>query len=115
MTMKKLTNKLEKEDAQKLFAPISKEFLKERDVAEKKMFGTTALTVKGKVFVFPWKGRVVFKLPIERVEEIIASKKGVYFDPGHGRISKEWVAITPRTESECINIAKEAKNFVSKK
>ncbi len=113
--MKKSTNKLENEDAQTLFEPIAKKFLKERDVAEKKMFGTTALTIKGKVFVFPWKGRVVFKLPKERVEEIIASKKGIYFDPGHGRISKEWVAINPNTDSECINLAKEAKNFVGKK
>ena len=95
------------------FEKIRKTLLKEHDIAEKKMFGTTALTSKGKVFAFLWKEKLVLKLPKDRVSDIIASKKGAYFDPGHGRISKEWVTITPSTQNEWINLSKEAKAFVA--
>lgn len=104
---------MQKQNSEISFEAIRKAFLKEPNITEKKMFGTIALTIKGKVFVFSWKGRLVVKLPKERVEEIVASKKGVYFDPGHGRISKEWIGVTPTTKSEWLNLAKEAKNFVS--
>lgn len=76
------------------------------------MFGTTALTVKGKVFAFPWKGNLVVKLSSDRVAEIVASKKGIYFDPGHGRTSKEWVAVFPKIQKQWLTLASEAKDFV---
>lgn len=94
------------------FEPISKVFLKQSGVAEKKMFGTTALINKGKVFAFPWKGNLVVKLPKEQVSEIVATKKGIYFDPGHGRTSKTWVAVFPNVKKEWLKLAREAKEFV---
>lgn len=110
--MKKTGKKLHEAEAQTLFEPIAKAFLKESGVTEGKMFGTSVLKIKGKVFVFPMKGKLVVKLPRDRVAEIVALKKGVYFDPGHGRISKEWVAVAPSAESEWLNLAREAKAFV---
>jgi hypothetical protein len=100
-------------DTPSFFEPIAKAFLKQEGVAEKKMFGTTALTIQGKVFAFPWKGKLVLKLSKGRVAEMVASKKGVYFDPGHGRISKEWVTVEPKLSGQWHSLAVEAKEFVT--
>jgi hypothetical protein len=32
------------------------------------------------------------KLPRERVDELVEAGAGHRFDPGHGRLMKEWVA-----------------------
>jgi Rieske Fe-S protein len=101
-----------KSDIQAFFDRLKNKLSAEQGITEKKMFGTTALCVKGKVFVFPWKGTLVFKLPAERVAEIIAAKKGNYFDPGHGRTSKEWVAVKPLPPREWSKLVQEAKEFV---
>lgn len=102
-------------DAQTFFDPIAKSFLKESNIAQKKMFGTTALTNKGKVFAFPWKGNLVVKLPKEQVAEIVASKYGIYFDPGHGRTSKEWVEVYAKVQNQWLDFAREAKKYVKLK
>ncbi len=88
--------------------------LRQKAVSEKKMFGTTALCVGGKVFVFPWKKNLVFKLPEERVQQIIAAKKGEYFDPGHGRTSKTWVAVYPNAKRQWSKLIEDARTFVEK-
>jgi hypothetical protein len=36
------------------------------------------------------KGRFVAKLPRGRVDELVSGGSGEYFDPGHGRLMKEW-------------------------
>lgn len=76
------------------------------------MFGSTALKVKGKVFAMMVKGDLVVKLPKERVEALIGAKLGAYFDPGHGRLMKEWVAIESKAEAQWLTLAKEAEQFV---
>ncbi|SRR5260370_42490150 len=80
-----------------------------------RMFGSPGLKVGGKVFSMLVKGRLVVKLPRQRVEAIIASGSGEYFDPGHGWPSKEWVAIHPNDESHWLNVSEEAMNFVTSK
>lgn len=79
--MKKMAKSLNDTDTQTLFETIAKALLKESGITEKKMFGTTALCVKGKVFAFPMKGNLVVKLSKDRVAEIVASKKGGLFRP----------------------------------
>lgn len=100
------------DNAQILFAGMAKTFLKESGVTEGKMFGTSVLKIKNKVFAFPMKGMLVLKLPENRVAEIVDSKKGIYFDPGHGRISKTWVAVSLSTKNEWLKLSKAAKDFV---
>ncbi len=49
--------------------------LPEKSVTEKTMFGTTALCIGGKVFMFPWRETLVLKLPAESVERLVAPKR----------------------------------------
>jgi hypothetical protein len=51
------------------------------------------LKVDGKIFAMHSKGKFVAKLPKDRVDELVRAGKGEYFDPGHGRLMKEWVSL----------------------
>ncbi len=54
-----------------------------------------ALKVNGKIFaMMSSKGDFVVKLSKERVSELIRTGRGTAFDPGHGRLMKQWVVIT---------------------
>jgi hypothetical protein len=57
------------------------------------------------------KGKFVAKLPKERVDDLVRQGKGDYFDPGHGRLMKEWVALTAGRPS-WVELAREAHRFV---
>lgn len=77
-------------------------------------FGSAALRVDNKIFaMLSSKGAFVVKLPRDRVECITALGKGEQFDPGHGRVMKEWVSLAPETEDEWLDLAREAMLFVS--
>jgi hypothetical protein len=80
-----------------------------------KGFGSGALKVNGKIFaMMSSKGAFVVKLPKERVDELVSTGKGEYFDPGHGRLMKQWVAVhSPKTG--WTRLAQEARNFVGEK
>ena len=57
------------------------------------------------------KAQFVVKLPRERVDELVRLGIGEYFDPGHGRLMKEWVALDGH-HSLWVNLAKEARDYV---
>jgi hypothetical protein len=75
-------------------------------------FGSTALRVHGRIFVMLTDGRLVLKLPARRVDELIASGDGQRFDPGHGRLMKEWLSLEPASGAEWLALAREAMAFV---
>lgn len=77
------------------------------------MFGAPGLRISGKVFATLYKGDLVLKLSSDRVQELIGSRDAVLFDPGHGRVSKEWVALKPRLVDRWAALAREALEFVS--
>jgi len=100
--------------AGQLFDFVVDSFKRESDVSSAKMFGATGLRKGAKFFAMLYKGNLVVKLPAERVEELVKSKKGKPFDPGHGRIMKEWVAIEPSgNKQEWLALAQEASRFVA--
>ena len=76
-------------------------------------FGSTALKIDDKIFAMLVKGRLVVKLPRRRVDELVASGDGERFDPGHGRLMKEWLALEPTSEVEWLPLAREAMEFVA--
>ncbi len=58
------------------------------------MFSSSnVLSLNGKIFAMQVKGKLVVKLPKQRVDELVAARVGTCFDPGHGRLMKEWISI----------------------
>jgi TfoX/Sxy family transcriptional regulator of competence genes len=100
-------------DADTLFDEVSRTFLRTPNVTTAKMFGSSALKVKNKVFACFYKGRLVLKLPKERVDELVADGGAVHFDSGTGRPAKEWVAIDASRGKEWRTLAKDAQKFVA--
>lgn len=111
--MKKMPKKKTAADGEvdPLFAPIARTFEKDREVTVGKMFGSAGLKVNGKVFAMVVKGKLVAKLPKPRVDELVASGDGEPFDPGHGKLMKEWVSVSSRKPS-WLELAREAHRFV---
>jgi hypothetical protein len=64
------------------------------DSAGGRRFGSEALRVGGSIVAMLVQGRVVLKLPRERVEALISAGDGAPFDTGRGRPLREWVALT---------------------
>jgi hypothetical protein len=84
--------------------------------AGKKGFGSSALCVGGKIFaLLSSKGRFVVKLPRQRVDELVAAGHGDRFDPGHGRVMKEWLELGDGYEKEWLPLARAALQFVGPK
>jgi hypothetical protein len=78
----------------------------------RRAFGAGALKVGGKIFAMPAQGTLVLKLPEARVNALIAAGRGQRFDPGHGRIMREWIALAGE-ESDWLDLAREARGFVA--
>ena len=56
-------------------------------------FGSTSLKTAGKIFAMLVKDRLVVKLDRRRVDALVTAGEGERFDPGHGRVMKEWLAV----------------------
>ena len=84
--------------------------------SSKKGFGSSALRINNKIFaMLSSKGKFVIKLPKQRVDSLCASGIGERFDPGHGRIMKEWLAVEPTSGENWLALAREAMKFVALK
>jgi hypothetical protein len=77
-----------------------------------KMFGSTALKVNGKVFAMLVRDKLVVKVPRARAAILIEAGHGEAFDPGHGKVMKEWVAVGP-DQVAWVTLASEARKFVA--
>jgi hypothetical protein len=82
-----------------------------RKAAGGRKFGSNGLRVNGKLFALFTQGTLVIKLPRDRVAALGAAKIGKPFDPGHGRLMKEWLAVTS-PKASWIDLAREAHAFV---
>ncbi|MDB5039378.1 MAG: hypothetical protein JWN27_104 [Candidatus Eremiobacteraeota bacterium] len=79
-------------DADELYAGLVKAELTQPDVALGRALQNEVLQVSGKIFAFLKTGRLVVKLPAERVRELIAAGGAVPFTSGV-RVMKEWVCV----------------------
>ncbi len=75
-------------------------------------FGSDALKVDGSIFAMVTGGRLVVKLPRDRVDALIASGTGRPFDSGRGRPMKEWLAVAGDDPGTWTALAGEALEFV---
>ena len=82
--------------------------------AGKKGFGSAALQINGKIFAMLNNGRLVVKLPRQRVDALVAAGDGECFDPRRdGRFMKEWLTVEPLSEEGWLPLAREAMEFVA--
>jgi hypothetical protein len=93
---------------------VVKAFAKARDVTRetRKGFGSGALKVRDKIFAMMTPaGLFVVKLPKARVETLVAAGVGTRFEPGPGRVMKEWLVVES-PDADWVELAKEARTFV---
>ena len=96
------------------FERVAETFADDRQVTTGKMMSSMGLKVNGKIFAMLVRGRLVAKLPKDRVDDLIRSGAGERFDPrGGGRLMKECVVLT--SAKHWTEIAKEAHRFVKGK
>jgi hypothetical protein len=75
-------------------------------------FGSGALKVNGKIFAMMTpRDEFVVKIPKARVDELVNRGIGERFEPGPGRVMKEWLALD-RHPALWTGLAKEAYQFV---
>ena len=77
------------------------------------MMSLYGLKVDGRVFAMFGRKQFVTKLPKARVDELVASGVGKHFDPGHGRLMREWVVVA-QGGPDWLELAKEAYEFVKR-
>ncbi len=94
------------------FVPVIAAFAGDRFVTTGKMMASVGLRVNGKIFAMMVRGKLVAKLPKDRVDGLVRSGAGEYFDPRRdGRLMKEWVVLAG-DKPDWVEIAKEAYRFV---
>lgn len=80
-----------------------------------KGFGSSALTVGGKIFaMLAPKHGFVMKLPKARVDELVDCGEGTRFEPGPGRVMKEWFVVDAGSDLDWATLASEAMKFVAR-
>lgn len=97
-----------------VFAQLADELTGTRsDVEPSRMFGSTGLKVRSKTFAMLVKGRLVVKLPRDRVDHVVGAGAGDRFDPGHGRLMREWISLRPTDPATCRALVTESLTFVA--
>ena len=81
----------------------------------RRAFGASALKVGGSIFAMLQDGRLVVKLPAQRVAKLIADGDGEPFGAGKGRPMREWVAVPYADEARWRALAEEALAFVGRR
>jgi hypothetical protein len=94
-----------------VFAPVAAAFARDASVSAGRLMASYGLRVDGKIFAMSWRGRLVAKLPRARVDALVDSGNGDRFDPGHGRLMKEWISVAEGDE-DWLALAREAYAFV---
>lgn len=79
---------------------------------DRRGFGSSALSVYGSILAMLSRGRLVVKLPRDRVDALIESWTGGPFDAGKGRPMKEWLTVAVDAEETWMALAREALDFV---
>ncbi len=80
---------------------------------ESRGFGSSALKVNGSIFAMLTGGRLVVKLPRDRVDTLIKIGIGDPFDAGKGRPMKEWLTVAADDEETWLGLTQEALDFVA--
>jgi hypothetical protein len=101
------------DDTHDRFALIAVRHLTDPAVTEGTGFGSQpGLRINGKIFAMLVNGELVVKLPRARVDELVERGQASRFDPGHGRLMKEWASVPMAEGVDWEALADEARAFV---
>ena len=75
-------------------------------------FGSSALKANGRIFAMLSHGRLVVKLPRDRVDQLVVAGDGVRFDANKGTPMKEWLSVDPTSPVPWEELAREALHHV---
>ena len=79
-------------------------------------FGSSpGLRVDGKVFAMLVRDQLIVKLPRSRVDELVGAGRAERFDPGHGRVMKEWAAVPVTHAGEWAGLVDDALAYVGRR
>ncbi len=98
-------------EADPRLAEIAKAYASDPAVSMGKLFASVGLRVNGKIFAMVVRDRLVVKLPKARVDDLVAHGVAERFDPGHGRLMKEW-AVFGGKKPTWASLAREAFEYV---
>jgi hypothetical protein len=99
--------------AEQRFEQLAVQFLADPTVTQGTGFGSSpGLRTTGRIFAMLVNGELVVKLPKARVDQLVASGTGGRFDPGHGRLMKEWATAALDSTESWERLAAEALQFV---
>jgi TfoX/Sxy family transcriptional regulator of competence genes len=100
--------------AAEAFAQAVAEMSEHPGVETTRMFGSAGLKTHGRTFAMIVKGRLVVKLPRDRVDALVSAGTGDRFDPGHGRLMREWISLAEAVDrSTSRALVAEAYTFVA--
>jgi hypothetical protein len=75
-------------------------------------FGRGGLKVDGKLFAMVSHDRLVVKIPVDRVDELVAQGHGERFDPRkNGVVMREWLVVDPDSDLDWEALVAEAHAF----
>ncbi len=74
-------------------------------------FGRGALRWQGRIFAMLVRGRLVVKLPMARVDDLVAAGEGTRFDANKGTPMREWLRLAPDSGLAWPPLAREALDF----
>ena len=74
-------------------------------------FGRGAIRFQNKIFAMFVRGRLVLKLPAERVDDLVSAGDGVRFDANKGTPMREWFSLDPGSALAWPSLAREALDF----
>jgi hypothetical protein len=95
-----------------IFRLVVDAFADARGVSRRRMFSSEhTFSVNGKIFAMLVRGALVVKLPKERVDALVEAGEGERFDPGQGRLMREWLVVEAGG-LPWVALAKEAHQFV---
>ena len=70
------------------------------------------LRIDRKIYAMLVNGELVVKLPKDRVDELVGGDVGHRFEPGTGRVMKEWLSVPTAASRRWSALVEEAKVFV---
>jgi hypothetical protein len=98
---------------EQIWKAIAETELATRGVTGGTGFGRSeGLRISNRIYAMLVNGELVVKLPKERVDDLAVASVGRRFEPGTGRIMKEWLSVPGSASRRWKGLVAEAKAFV---